>query len=66
MVIPCRFAGFMSSTNSDDSKEESGHNISHLDPYVVKVLAEEPVMVQRCVIGILSTLKNLAKSVNTV
>ncbi len=33
-----------------------------LDPYVAKVLAEEPVEVQRAVIGILTILKSIAKS----
>lgn len=32
-----------------------------LDPYVAKVLAEEPVEIQRTVIGILSILKSIAK-----
>ncbi len=34
-----------------------------LDPYVASVLPQEPVEVQRAVIGILSILKSLAKSV---
>ena len=32
-----------------------------LDPYVAKVLAEEPVEIQRTVIGILGILKSIAK-----
>ena len=34
-----------------------------LDPYVAKMLAQEPDEVQRAVIGILSILKSIAKSV---
>ena len=56
-------AGFLSPTPSDDAKEETGHTVSRLDPYVAKVLAEEPFAVQRSVIGILSILESLAKSV---
>ncbi len=56
-------AGFLSSTPSDDAKEKSDHTVSRLDSYVSKVLAEEPFEVQRCAIGMLSILKNLAKSV---
>ena len=56
-------AGFLSSTPSDDAKEETGHTISRLDPYVAKVLAEKPLAVQRSVIGILVILEGLAKSV---
>jgi hypothetical protein len=32
------------------------------DPYVVRLLAQEPVEVQRAAIAILSVLKNIAKS----
>lgn len=55
-------AGFLSSTSSDDSKEELEHTISGLDPHVAKVLADTPVTVQRSLIGIISILKSLAKS----
>ena len=55
-------AGLLSSTPSDDAEEETGHTISRLDSYVAKVLAEEPFVVQRSVIEILSILESLAKS----
>jgi transcriptional regulator with XRE-family HTH domain len=35
-----------------------------LDPYVARVLAQEPVDVQRAVIGILSILNSIAKTSN--
>lgn len=55
-------AGFLSSSLADDAKEESGHTISRLDPYVAKVLAEEPFELQRSAIGVLHILKCLARS----
>jgi len=39
------------------------HNVGQLDPYVASVLSQEPVEVQRTVIGILSILKSIAKAV---
>lgn len=56
-------AGFLSPTLPADTKEESGRTPPRLDPYVAKVLAEEPFELQRSVIGILSILKSLAKNV---
>jgi transcriptional regulator with XRE-family HTH domain len=55
-------AGFLSPQNSvvaeDDSSRYSGRQ---LDPYVAKMLAEEPVEVQRAVVGILSLIKSIAR-----
>ena len=39
---------------------ESEMHIGKLDPYVAKVLSEEPVEVQRTVIGVLSIFKSIA------
>ena len=39
----------------------SGYSGSRVDPYVAKVLAQEPVETQRAVIGILTILKSIAK-----
>ncbi|MFC1904606.1 hypothetical protein ACFLXT_02450 [Chloroflexota bacterium] len=36
-----------------------------MDPYVARVLSQEPVEVQRVIIGILSMLKSIAKSMST-
>ena len=46
------------------SPESSGehHIYRGLDPYVAKVLSEEPVEVQRTVIGILTILKSVARA----
>ena len=38
-------------------------NVVGLDPYVARVLSQESVEVQRTVIGILSILKSIAKTV---
>jgi transcriptional regulator with XRE-family HTH domain len=55
-------AGFLSpQTPSVAEEKPSGYGARQLDPYVAKMLAEEPVEVQRAVIGILTVLKSLAK-----
>jgi len=55
-------AGFLSPQPSGVA-EESGmrYTSRQLDPYVIRMLAEEPPEVQRAVIGILSLLKSVAK-----
>ncbi len=55
-------AGFLSPVTTEDAQEKLGNTVPGLDPYVAKVLAEEPPEVQRSVIGILAILKSLAKS----
>ena len=44
---------------AEDIPDYSGRQ---LHPYVARMLAEEPVEVQRAVIGILSILKSIAKA----
>jgi len=51
-------AGYLS---RQDSTAESETYTGRLDPYVARVLAQEPVEVQRTLVGILSVLKSLAK-----
>ncbi len=56
-------AGFLSPQTSGVA-EENGAKYSaarQLDPYVARMLAEEPREVQRVVIGILSLLKSVAR-----
>jgi len=53
-------AGYLSS--QPFNAEPSG---GRLDPYVAKVLSEEPVEVQRVVVGILSILKGMANGIAT-
>jgi len=55
-------AGFMSPKPAGAEKEIGG-TIGKLDPYVAKMLAEEPAEIQRVVIGILIILKSIAKGI---
>ena len=55
-------AGFLSPISTEEAKGEPRSTVLGLDPYVAKVLAEEPLEVQRAIIGILTILKSLAKS----
>ncbi len=58
-------AGFLSPQTSGVADEgKSGYIGTSLDPYVAKMLAEEPIEVQRAVIGILTMLKSIAKGMN--
>jgi len=55
-------AGFLSPQTPSVAEESSrGYSSRHLDPYVAKMLAEEPIEVQRAVIGILTMLKSIAR-----
>lgn len=55
-------AGFLSPQTSDVAEESgSRYTTRQLDPYVAKMLAEEPIEVQRAVIGILSLLKSITR-----
>ena len=56
-------AGFLSPTPSIAEERSSGYSSRHLDPYVAKMLAEEPIEVQRAVLGILTMLKSAAKGI---
>lgn len=56
-------AGFLSPQTPGVSEERgAGYASRHLDPYVAKILSEEPVEVQRTVIGILNMLKSVARA----
>jgi len=55
-------AGYLSPTSPGVAEAHPAYSGRQLDPYVAKVLSEEPAEVQRAVIGILSMLKSLAKS----
>ncbi len=55
-------AGFLSPHTPGVAEDSgSGYGSRHLDPYVAKVLAEEPVEVQRAVLGILTMLKSISR-----
>ena len=51
-------AGYLSPQPSTEAEKLSG---GRLDPYVVAVLSQESVEVQRAVVGILSVLKSIAQ-----
>ena len=58
-------AGFLSPQTPGVAEERSsGYSSRHLDPYVAKVLAEEPVEVQRAIIGILTMLKSISRGMS--
>ena len=55
-------AGYLSSQSPGIAETREEYSGSHLDPYVSSVLAQEPLEVQRAIIGILTLLKNMTKS----
>ena len=56
-------AGYLSPRAPTEAEShESYYQNRWLDPYVAKVLAQQPVETQRAVVGILSILKSLARS----
>jgi transcriptional regulator with XRE-family HTH domain len=57
-------AGYLSPQSSMIAEKTPPYGSERLDPYVARVLAQEPVEMQRAVIGILTILKSLAKGTN--
>ena len=55
-------AGYLSPRPSMMAEEKAEYSGKGLDPYVARVLTQEPVDVQRAVIGILTILKSIAAS----
>jgi len=55
-------AGYLSPQPSGIAEARPVYGGRQLDPYVAKVLSEEPIEVQRAVLGVLSMLKSIAKS----
>ncbi len=56
-------AGYLSPQATSVAEESPAYVGRRLDPYVARMLSQEPVDVQRAVIGILSILKSIASSV---
>ena len=55
-------AGFLSPQTPGVADDKSpGYLSRQVDPFVLKMLSEEPVEVQRAIIGILTLLKSVAK-----
>lgn len=55
-------AGYLSPGLVGMEERNADYIGGQLDPYVSKVLSQEPIEVQRTVIGILSILKSIAKA----
>ena len=58
------FAGYLSPQPPGVAEESPEYSGGRLDPYVASLLAREPVDVQRAVIGFLTILKSIAKSLS--
>ena len=57
-------AGFLSPVGPGVAEERyPSYGNRQLDPYVAKILSDEPIEVQRAVIGILTMLKSVAKGI---
>jgi len=55
-------AGYLSPQSPTIAEAISPYSSERLDPYVARALAQEPIEMQRAVIGILTILKSIAKS----
>jgi transcriptional regulator with XRE-family HTH domain len=56
-------AGYLSSPAPSVAEGYQRYKGGELDPYVAKVLSQEPVETQRALIGILTILKSIAKGI---
>ncbi len=54
-------AGYLSPQSPMIAEKSPLYGSERLDPYVARVLAQEPIEMQRAVIGILTILKSIAK-----
>ena len=55
-------AGYLSPQSSSVAETSEEYSGGQLDPYVSRVLAQEPLEVQRAIIGILNILKSLPRA----
>ena len=55
-------AGYLSPSSPGIAEAHPAYSGRQLDPYVAKVLAQEPIGVQRTILGILSILKSITES----
>ncbi|TET25975.1 MAG: XRE family transcriptional regulator [Dehalococcoidia bacterium] len=56
-------AGYLSAQPPGMAESSPVYSSRQLEPYVARVLAEEPVEVQRAVLGLLSILKSIAGNI---
>ena len=57
-------AGYLSPQSSMIAEKNPAYSGERLDPYVARVLAQEPIEVQRAVLGMLTILKISAKGIS--
>ncbi len=57
-------AGYLSPQPPSIAETNPEYSGRRVDPYVARVLAQEPVDVQRAVLGILTILKSIARSIS--
>jgi len=55
-------AGYLSQPAMGIEEDYAPYSNGYLDPYVSQMLSREPVEVQRAILGILSVLKSMAKT----
>ena len=55
-------AGYLSPQATGIAEEKADYSGRQLDPYVSQILSQEPIEVQRAIIGVLSILKSIAKT----
>lgn len=55
-------AGYLSSPSVGIEEGGVDYSAQRLDPYVARMLSQEPIEVQRTIIGILSILKSIVKA----
>ncbi len=56
-------AGYLSPQSASIAEKDPEYSSGRLDPYVARILAQEPVEVQHAVLGILTILKSITKSI---
>jgi len=57
-------AGYLSTQPPGIAEANTLHSGRGLDPYVARVLSEEPIELQRAIIGILTILKSVARGMS--
>ncbi len=57
-------AGYLSSPVTSTAERAPSYTSGRLDPYVARVLSQEPPEIQRAVIGILTILRSIAKNMD--
>ena len=56
-------AGYLSPQSPSIAEKDPEYSSGRLDPFVARILAQEPVEVQHAVLGILTILKSIAKNI---